>query len=58
MNSFLTIEGKGYDRNHGPIPHIDKEEHRVKVDGLVKKDLSLSIEELERFPQKSIICAL
>ncbi|KAF9737119.1 hypothetical protein PMIN06_001879 [Paraphaeosphaeria minitans] len=58
VSSFLTKEGKGYDRNHGPIPHIDKEEHRVKVDGLVKKELNLSVKELEKLPQKNIICTL
>lgn len=56
--SFITKEGKGYDRNHGPIPYIDAEEHRVTVNGLVKKELSLSVEDLKRFPQKNIICAL
>jgi sulfite oxidase len=58
VGSFLTKEGKGYDRNHGPIPHIDAQEHRIRVDGLVERELSLSVAELERFPQKSIICAL
>ncbi|KAF1968756.1 sulfite oxidase-like protein [Bimuria novae-zelandiae CBS 107.79] len=58
VSSFITGEGEGYDRNHGPIPHINTEEHRVKVDGLVEKELSLSIEDLKMMGQKTIICAL
>jgi sulfite oxidase len=55
--SFITKEG-GYDRNHGPIPHLDAATHQVSVYGLVKKELSLHISDLQSFPQHSVICAL
>ncbi|KAI9889693.1 MAG: hypothetical protein M1814_005094 [Vezdaea aestivalis] len=56
VSSFITT--KGYDRNHGPIPHIDPDKHQVKVSGLIKKPLSLSIAQLHSFPQHSVTCAL
>ena len=58
IGSFITEAGKGYDRNHGPIPHINAEDHRVKVDGLVENELDLSVKDLEKLEQKTIICAL
>ncbi|KAF2022693.1 sulfite oxidase-like protein [Setomelanomma holmii] len=54
--SFITLEG--YDRNHGPIPHIDAATHKLSVDGLVNNELSLSVEDLKALPQHSVICAL
>ncbi|KAF2651884.1 sulfite oxidase-like protein [Lophiostoma macrostomum CBS 122681] len=58
VSSFITESGSGYDRNHGPIPHLDAATHRVSVYGCVKKDLSLSIDDLKALPQHSVICAL
>lgn len=56
--SFITEKG-AYDRNHGPIPHIDRDSHLVKVDGAVHNPLSLSIRELSNdFPQHTVTCAL
>lgn len=56
VSSFITIEG--YDRNHGPIPHLDAHTHKVGVFGLVHKETSLSIADLQSLPQHSVICAL
>ncbi|KAF2269351.1 sulfite oxidase-like protein [Lojkania enalia] len=58
ISSFITKEGEGYDRNHGPIPHLDATSHCVTIYGLVKKELSLSISDLQALPQHSVICAL
>ncbi|KAI9828445.1 MAG: hypothetical protein M1832_002873 [Thelocarpon impressellum] len=58
-DSFYTENKDGYDRNHGPIPHLDGEKHRVRVDGLVHTPLELSPAELRRdFPQHDVSCAL
>lgn len=54
--SFITEEG--YDRNHGPIPHLDAATHRVSIYGLVKQELSISIDDLKALPQHNVICAL
>ncbi|GIC90161.1 putative sulfite oxidase [Aspergillus udagawae] len=57
--SFLTPAGVSYDRNHGPIPHLSAESHKVLVDGLVSNPLSLSVQQLAReFHQHEVICAL
>lgn len=58
VSSFITRNGAGYDRNHGPIPHLDAATHCVSIYGLVKKDLSLSISNLKSLPQHTVICAL
>lgn len=58
MSSFITEQGTGYDRNHGPIPHLSASSHRVSVYGLVDGELSLSVDDLKTFPQHTIVCAL
>ena len=56
--SFLSTEDQ-YDRNHGPIPHIDADEHVVYVDGDVCNKLRLSVHELSKdFKQFEITSAL
>ncbi|TKA68066.1 hypothetical protein B0A49_04566 [Cryomyces minteri] len=47
VSSFFT-ESDGYDRNHGPIPHIDASEHIVRVDGAVENILELSVDQLHK----------
>ncbi|CAA9963087.1 Sulfite oxidase protein [Pyrenophora teres f. maculata] len=54
--SFITEDG--YDRNHGPIPQINPNTHKVSVIGLVDNELSLSIADLQALPQHTVICAL
>ena len=45
--------------NHGPIPHLNAKDHKVKVDDNIKNPLELSIEDLKtRFPQHEITSAL
>ncbi|KAF2140163.1 uncharacterized protein K452DRAFT_299556 [Aplosporella prunicola CBS 121167] len=57
ISSFLTKDD-GYDRNHGAIPHIDPTKHRVRIDGAVKNELSLTLLDLQSLPQHSVVCAL
>ena len=58
IRSFLT-KNNGYDRNHGPIPHIKAEHHIVNVDGNVRKPLELTIDQLKsRYFQHEIVSAL
>ncbi|MDX2119650.1 MAG: sulfite oxidase [Gemmatimonadota bacterium] len=44
----LTPVGRFFSRNHAPIPHIDPERWRLAVRGLVRQELTLSLEELRR----------
>ncbi|KAF1835334.1 sulfite oxidase-like protein [Decorospora gaudefroyi] len=57
VESFIT-KSDGYDRNHGPIPHLDAKTHKVSITGLVINELSLSVSDLQSLPQHSVICAL
>ncbi|KAK5009324.1 hypothetical protein LTR28_001604 [Elasticomyces elasticus] len=58
ISSFLTRKD-GYDRNHGPIPHIDASKHRVRVEGAVANPLDLSVSQLRHdFPQHTVTCVL
>lgn len=57
-HSFITEEN-GYDRNHGPICILEENEHQVRVDGAVRKELCLSINDLRtRYEQHKVTCAL
>ncbi|KAI9846355.1 MAG: hypothetical protein M1837_004208 [Sclerophora amabilis] len=58
VSSFITEKG-AYDRNHGPIPHIDGERHSIHVAGAVDTPLSFSTAQLKHdFPQHTVVCAL
>ncbi|KAK5200832.1 hypothetical protein LTR16_004733 [Cryomyces antarcticus] len=58
VSSFFT-ESDGYDRNHGPIPHVDASKHIVRVDGAVGNILELSVDQLHKnFAQHEVVCAL
>ncbi|KAF1954096.1 sulfite oxidase-like protein [Byssothecium circinans] len=58
VSNFITEPDAAYDRNHGPIPHLNASTHRVSVYGLVEKEISLSIDDLKSLPQHTVICAL
>ena len=46
----LTSAEAFYVRNHGPVPELDPQEWRLAVDGLVRRSLELSLEDLrDRF---------
>lgn len=58
LESFITEKG-AYDRNHGPIPHVNADSHVLRVDGAVTKVLELTIAQLQHdFQQLEITCAL
>jgi len=59
ISEFLTNPRTAYDRNHGPIPHLDHDTYRVNFVGSVTTPLSLSISDLSMsFPQHDVTCAL
>ena len=48
-----------YVRGHGPVPEIDARAWRLRVDGLVQRELSLSLETLrEAFRERSVTATL
>lgn len=56
--SFITQKGH-YDRNHGPIPHLDAGTHIVRVDGKVRRPLTLSMKDIrDEYKQHEITSVL
>ena len=41
-------------RNHGDVPEIDAESHRLEVDGLVENPLSFSLAELRTMARSTV----
>ncbi|CAG8456356.1 537_t:CDS:2 [Acaulospora colombiana] len=61
MQSFITPTPLHYVRNHGPVPKLHWDTHRVVVDGLVKEPLNLSMANVVQFPYRefpmTMVCA-
>ncbi|KAI5797250.1 Oxidoreductase, molybdopterin-binding domain-containing protein [Pyronema domesticum] len=59
VESFITTADTAYDRNHGPLPHIDATTFRLHIDGNVARSAQLSIESLRKdYQQHTVIAAL
>lgn len=43
-----------YTRNHGPIPDLDADRWRLRVDGLVERELELSLAALQQLPHATV----
>jgi len=53
-----TPNGLHFTINHGGIPVIDPDKHRLVIHGLVKQPLEFSLETLSRYPQVSRVTFL
>jgi sulfite oxidase len=54
-----TENASFYSRNHGSVPHVDPAAWRLTVDGLVERELVLSLRDLrEQFPQRTLVATL
>ena len=57
--SSLTATDAFYVRGHGPVPELDVDTWRLRVDGLVERELSLSLETLrEAFVERTLTATL
>lgn len=54
----LTPVDAFYSRNHGPIPDVDPATWELWVDGLVERELRLSLADLRRFPVHTEVATL
>ena len=55
----LTATDAFYVRNHGPVPEIDPAAWRLRVHGLVERELELSLATLrEAFPEREEVATL
>lgn len=59
IESYVTPTEVFFKRNHGPIPLIEEKEHMVTVEGLVPRQLKLSVKQIkENYKKKRILAAL
>ena len=58
VKSWITPTKHFYVRSHAPNPVIDPKEFQLKVDGMVNRPSSLSLESLERFKTRSTTATL
>ena len=57
--SYLTPVERFFVRSHGSVPRLDREAHRISVDGLVRRRMSFSVPELlDRFPRREAVVTL
>jgi len=55
----LTALDTFYVRNHGPVPELDQPAWRLRVRGLVERELELSLEDLRRrFDERRVVATL
>ncbi|CAJ0840863.1 5393_t:CDS:2 [Entrophospora sp. SA101] len=58
---FITPNDLHYVRNHGPVPKLDWKTHRLIIDGLVSKQLTLSMDDIVKLPYRefpvTLVCA-
>ena len=58
IKSWMTPTKLFYVRSHAPNPVIDTDSFRLKVEGLVRRPLELSLGELKKYKQHSTIATL
>lgn len=58
VKSWQTPTELFYVRSHAPNPVIDPKQFRLKVEGLVRQPISLSLDELKQLPAKSTTATL
>src|SRR3954463_14834401 len=58
IDSYLTPTGLFYIRSHFPIPALDRASYQLKLDGAVKRPLTLSYDELRSIPSETHVATL
>src|SRR3984885_9761983 len=53
LEGTTTPNGLHFAINHGGVPNIDPDQHRLVIHGLVKRPLEFTLEALERYPMVS-----
>jgi sulfite oxidase len=57
-NQFITPAADFFTRSHAPVPTIDPTSWRLEVGGLVRRPLSFTLTDLERFPRHEVTATL
>ena len=55
---FVTPNELFFVRNHGDVPAVDPASYRLTVDGLVRRPLSLTLDEIHHFPKTTVTATL
>jgi sulfane dehydrogenase subunit SoxC len=55
LHGIITPNGLHFERNHGGVPDIDPAQHRLVIDGMVKRPLLFTMDDLRRYPTVSRI---
>lgn len=55
LRGIITPNGLFFERDHGGVPTINPDEHRLMIHGLVERPLLLTMDDLTRFPSVSRI---
>ena len=55
LHGIITPNGLHYERDHGGVPTIDPDAHRLLIHGLVDRPLIFTVEDILRFPSISKI---
>lgn len=59
VQEFVTPDDLFFARNHGAVPEINPSAYRLTVDGLIKKPLSLTLEDIQQqFPKTEVMATL
>jgi sulfite oxidase len=58
LRRFVTPIEHFFVRNHGDVPHVDPESYRLVLNGMLKKPLFISLEELKRLPKVAVKATL
>ena len=58
-HGFVTPASLHYVRNHGPVPKIRWDEHRLRINGLVSTPTEFSMDQLlKQFQHVDVLCTL
>lgn len=58
LDSYLTPNHQFYIRGHFPIPEVDRQSFRLRVEGAVERTLTLSTADLEAMEQETRVATL
>ncbi|GIW99114.1 MAG: sulfite oxidase [Pirellulaceae bacterium] len=58
IQSWITPTKFFYIRSHAPNPRIDPQQYRLKIDGMVDRVTELRLEDLQRYPERTITATL
>jgi sulfane dehydrogenase subunit SoxC len=56
LEGTITPNGLHFERHHNGVPQIDPAQHQLMIHGLVNNPLMFSIENLLRYPMRSMFC--